>query len=294
MTTLKPSSPAADSQAQLRSQLHGMWEAVAPHWAEHADYTDARHAQNAQRLLGLTRPQPGERVLELASGAGGVGLAAARLVAPHGEVVISDVSAQMTAAAAARAQRLGLTVTTRVLDQEDIAEPDASFDVVLSRDGLQFAGDPARAVAESRRVLRSGGRLAVAVWGPREANPWLGLVMDAVTAVTGMQVPPPGLPGPFALDDAARLAGIFTGAGLVEVTVTDLDVPLDVPSFDDWWARTSALAGPLAAILASLPSEAIDAIRERARQLTAPYATADGLAFPGLALLAYGRRPDAS
>jgi len=197
----------------------------------------------------------------------------------------------MTAAAAARSERLvGLSVTTRVLDQEDIAEPDASFDVVLARDGLQFAGDPARAVAESRRVLRPGGRLAVAVWGPREANPWLGLVMDAVTAVTGRKVPPPGLPGPFALDDAGRLAQLFTGAGLAEVAVSELDVPLQSSSFEDWWARTSALAGPLAALLGSLPSEAIDAIRERARQLTAPYATADGLAFPGLALLAYGRR----
>jgi len=71
MTTLKPSSPAAGSRPHVRSHMHGMWEAVAPHWAEHADYTDARHAQNTQRLLDLTRPQPGERVLELASGAGG-------------------------------------------------------------------------------------------------------------------------------------------------------------------------------------------------------------------------------
>jgi SAM-dependent methyltransferase len=290
MSTLESPSSAPAPQAQLRAHLHVMWEAVAPHWAEHADYTDARHARNAERLLDLARLQPGERVLELASGAGGLGMAAARLVAPAGEVVISDVSAQMVSAAAARAGALGVTVTTRVLDQEDIAEPDASFDVVLSRDGLQFASDPGRAVAESRRVLRSGGRVAAAVWGPRAANPWLGLVMDAVTAVTGRQVPPPGLPGPFALDDAGRLAEIFAGAGLADVTVTELEVPLHAPDFADWWARTSALAGPLAAILASLPDEVIDTIRERARELTAPYETADGLVFPGLALLAAGRR----
>jgi hypothetical protein len=109
--------------------------------------------------------------------------------------------------------------------------------------------------------------------------------------VTGRQVPPPGLPGPFALDDAVRLAEFFTAAGLVDVTVTELEVPLHAPDFADWWTRTSALAGPLAAILASLPAEAIDAIRERARDLTTGYAAADGLSFSGLALLAAGCRP---
>ncbi len=276
--------------ALLRSHLHGMWVSVAPNWAEHAEYTDARHAENARRLLELTAPQPGERVLELACGAGGLGLAAARLVAPDGEVVVSDVAEAMTAAAAARAARLGLHVTTRVLDQEDIAEPDGSYDVVLSRDGLQFARDPRRAVAESSRVLRPGGRIAAAVWGPRVRNPWLSVVMDAVTDVTGRQVPPLGLPGPFALDDADELAAIFTDAGLIDVTVSELSVPLDAPSFEDWWRRTSALAGPLAAILATLPDHVLHALRERARQLTAPYVSADGLAFPGVALVAAGRR----
>ncbi len=66
-----------------------------------------------------------------------------------------------------------------------------------------FVPDPARAAGEIRRVLRPGGRVAVAVWGPRERNPWLGLVFDAVSAQTGPPVPPPGIPGPFSLDDAA-------------------------------------------------------------------------------------------
>src|ERR671936_1371604 len=58
-----------------------------------------------------------------------------------------------------------------------------------------FALDPARAVAEIRRILRPGGRLALAVWGPRARNPWLGVVFDAVSAQLGAPVPPPGIPG---------------------------------------------------------------------------------------------------
>jgi ubiE/COQ5 methyltransferase family len=85
-----------------RRQLHGMWASVAPAWGEHAEYADARGAAMTARLLELAAPRPGERVLELACGAGGVGIAAAGLVGPAGEVVLSDVAAEMTAIAAAR------------------------------------------------------------------------------------------------------------------------------------------------------------------------------------------------
>jgi SAM-dependent methyltransferase len=183
-----------DAEA-LRARLHGMWAAVADGWAEHADYVDTRAAVATDRLLELAAPRPGERVLELACGPGGLGLAAAMRVAPGGGVVLSDVAAEMTAIAAARAEGLGLTnVSTRELDLEHIDEPDGCYDVVLCREGLMFAPDPAAAVREMGRVLRPDGRVALAVWGPRERNPWLGLVLDAASAQLGKPVPPPGVP----------------------------------------------------------------------------------------------------
>jgi hypothetical protein len=128
------------------------------------------------------------------------------------------------------------------------------------------------------------------VWGPRAPNPWLGLVLDAASAQIGAPVPPPGIPGPFSLGDADALGGLLAGAGFADVRVTELAVPLRAGSFDEWWARTSALAGPLAAILASMPEEARLALAEHARDLTAAYRTPDGLHFPGVTLLATGRR----
>ena len=271
-----------------------MWAAVAPAWGEHADYLETRHADSTAQMLASVSPQPGERVLDLACGAGGTGLAAARLVAP-GEVVLSDVVAEMTAIAAARAAELGCAnVSTCVLDLERIDQPAESYDVVLSREGLMFVPDPAAALREVRRILRPGGRAALTVWGPRASNPWLSLIFDAVAAQLGRPVPPPAMPGPFSLQDAAALAALMRDAGLSDVAVRDVAVPMRSRSFEDWWARTSALAGPLAQILASMPAPAIAALTADLRERTAPYRTAaGGLDFPGLTLLATGRRAQA-
>ncbi|HEX6696723.1 MAG TPA: methyltransferase domain-containing protein [Solirubrobacteraceae bacterium] len=282
----------SDERDAVRAHLAGMWSAVAGGWARHADDADARGAHSAERMLELAEVGEGDRVLELACGPGGLGLAAAARVGPAGVIVLSDVAEEMTAIAAARGAELGLgNIDVRRLEIERIDEPDASYDVVLCREGLMFALEPGRAVAEIRRVLRPGGRAVVAVWAARERNPWLGLLMDAVSAQIGAPVPPPGIPGPFALGDAGELRRLFDGAGLADVHLGALSVPLRTASFDEWWGRTSALAGPLSAILASMPEEGVQALRERARAAVRPYETATGgLAFPGETLIAAGRR----
>jgi ubiquinone/menaquinone biosynthesis C-methylase UbiE len=272
----------------LRDQLHGMWGSVAGAWERHADYVEARGVGVTERMLELCDVGDGDRVLELACGPGAVGLAAA---ARGAEVVISDVAPEMTAIAAAQAQVRGLgNVTTRSLDLEAIDEPDESFDAVLVREGLMLVPEPARAAGEIARVLRDGGRTAVAVWGPQERNPWLGIVFDSVSAELGAPVPPPGIPGPFSLSDPSRLRSVLSEGGLTDVTVEELAVPMDAASFDEWWTRSCALAGPLARMLASLPEETHTAIQARAREAVREYETAGGLELPGLTLLASARR----
>jgi SAM-dependent methyltransferase len=254
---------------------------VAPGWAEHAEYVDARSAALTEELLAVLRP--GDRVLELACGAGGLGIAAAER--GH-EVVLSDVAPEMTAIAAGRAG--GLPVTTLVLDLDRIDQPDGSFDAVLCREGLMFAADHAGAAREIARVLAPGGRVAIAVWAARERNPWLGCVLDSVGAELGMPVPPPGVHGPFALSDPDELRAVL--ADFAHVRVREVEVPLRASSFDEWWSRTTALAGPLARMLASLSAEVGEAIRGRAREAVRPYETSAGLAFPGVTLVATGER----
>jgi SAM-dependent methyltransferase len=269
-----------------------MWGSVAPGWEQHAAWVEERGATLTGRMLQLAALERGARVLELACGSGGVGIAAAERVGPDGEVVVSDVAPEMTAIAARRVHALGLAnVVTRDLDLEEIDEPDASFDVVLCREGLMLVPDPARAAGEIRRVLRPGGRAVLAVWGPREHNPWLNVVFETVSAQLGEPTPPPGIPGPFSLDDTDRLAGVLEAAGLIDVTVESLRVPYRATSAEEWWARTALLAGPLAQRLAALPDPAARALRDRAAEAIGAYATADGLEIPGVSLLASAMRP---
>ena len=278
----------------VRTAIQQTWAGLAPAWGAHADELEARIAPITARMLDAVRLRPGERVLELACGPGGAGLAAAERVGPTGAVVLSDVVAEMATVARARAAARGLgNITVEVLDLEAIAQPDQSYDVVLCREGLMFALDPGRAAHEFQRVLRPAGRLAVSVWGSKGDNPWLGLLLDALADATGSRVPGagPGGPGPFALGDPDHLRELFAGAGFRELAVEPVAAPVRVPSFDAWWSRSLTLGGPAVGILNRLDAHSRDRVKEAARAAASPYETGGALVLPGLAFVLTGRRP---
>ncbi len=283
-------APAADLD-QIRKATHAMWSAVAPGWDENADFVDRRGRGLTAAMLDSAALEPGERVLELACGPGGIGIEAAELVGPDGEAVLTDVASEMTVIAKKRAEARGLrNVTTHDLDLEEIDEPDESYDAVLCREGIMLVPEPARAAAEIRRVLRPGGRAVVSVWGLREGNPWLGALLDAVGAQFGGAFPPPGMPGPLSLGEDRKLLAALEEGGFEDVEIAEVDVPWRGESFDEWWTRTTALAGPVAKLLEAQPPEAVEAIRAYAREALSEYETAEGLEIPGLTLVGTARR----
>jgi SAM-dependent methyltransferase len=197
------------------------WEAAASGWARRAGELRAFGAPVSHWMLEAIEPQPGQRVLELAAGLGETGMLAAELVAPVGGVVVSDQAEAMLEAARARALELGLTnVEFKVFNAEWIDLPLASVDAVLCRWGYMLMADPEAALAETRRVLRPGGRLALAVWDSVQANPWA--LLPAQELIERALSKPPGPedpPGPFALGDAARVQELLAGAGFAEIEV---------------------------------------------------------------------------
>lgn len=284
----------SDSDSQEASQQH--WSASAEAWASAAEEEESGASASATEwMLEAAELQAGERVLELACGAGRVGLKAASIVGAEGRVLCSDFSEAMVEAVADRVARLAIpNVETRILDAQNIDLDDAEpFDLVLCRFGYMLMGDPGRALGESRRVLRSGRRLVLAVWGAAERNPWLTAILNAVMAHLDAPPPQPGTPGPFALADVADLKETLERAGLVDVEVAEIEAEQTYDSPEGWWEQIYEVSGPLAAVLDSLPETDQAAIREVALAEAKRYLADDGhVVFPAMIVGAKARRPD--
>lgn len=271
-----------------------MWNSVADAWERNADFVDRHTAEATRRLLDAAQVGEGDSVLDVAAGPGGAGIAAAQRVGAKGRVVLSDAAPAMVEAATRRSAALP-QVTTGVFDQLAIGEPDESFDAVISRHGLMFAPAPADAVREAARVLRPGGRYAAATWDARDANPWLGVLLDAVGEQFGVPFPPPSIAGPFSLAAPDLLAQALRDGGLEDVTVERVASPMQAASLEAWWERVPQLAGPVATALAGMEPDVREAIHRRATKSASRVARAsgEGIEIDGSVLVGSGRRAGA-
>jgi SAM-dependent methyltransferase len=281
-------TPAGFDAGSHRSASLSNWEESASGWVHRADAIRTFGEPVSHWMLDALSLQPGERVLELAAGLGETGLLAAELVAPLGGVIVSDQAEAMLAGARARAEELGLgNVEFGVLNAEWIDLPLASVDAVLCRWGYMLLADPAAALAETRRVLRPGGRLALAVWDSAQENPWA-LLPGLELIERGITAPPtPGTPGQFALADRERLRQLLEHAGFAEIDVQALDLEQRHASFDVFWETTLDLSRIFHDGVLSRPQSEIAEIRSGLASRLAAYEAPDGtLAIPARTLVA--------
>jgi SAM-dependent methyltransferase len=279
-----------DANAYRQASLEG-WEAAASGWVRREELMREFAAPVSHRMIEVVDPQPGERVLELAAGLGETGMLAAELVAPLGGVIVSDQAEAMLDGARARSISLGLSnVEFQVLNAEWIDLPLASVDVVLCRWGYMLMADPAAALGETRRVLRPGGRLALAVWDSLADNPWALEPAQELIARGLSPAPDPTAepaPGPFALGATWRVQELLEQAGFAEIDVEAIDLTRRHPDFEHLWDVTLDLSPSFHDTVLSQQQSEIEQIKRSLAERFAPYTAADGtLAIPARTLLA--------
>jgi SAM-dependent methyltransferase len=264
--------------AQYKANIRTEWRDAAPGWRAWVEVLEAEDGGRAvsQTLVELARIGPGDAVLDVAAGYGEPGLTAARAVAPGGRVVCTDISGAMLAFGRQRAAAEGLdNLQFLERDAEELAFEEASFDAVLSRQGLQYLPDVAGVLARLRGFLKPGGRLAAAVWGPPGTVQFAAPV-PVIRAELRLPPPPAGIPGPFALGDADALAELVEAAGFTDVATGTVTAVYQTgsPELATRWLR--AVAPPITSLVDPQPPDVQERVWAKVTQAWAPFTTADG------------------
>jgi SAM-dependent methyltransferase len=269
---------AIDDPGQYRADAREAWEGAASGWASEAEAWDRATRPVSDWLVEAIAPQPGQRVLELAAGPGDVGLLLAELLRPGGSAVLTDGADAMVAAITQRAAARGLSdvVEARQMEAEWIDAPTASFDAVVARWGYMLLADPDAALLETRRVLRSGGVVALAAWADPEANPWNSAV-GLELRERGLAPPgDPSAPGPFAWRDRDAIGERLGDAGFTDVVLDTVAFTFHFPDLDAWWDRQIDMSPSLGKTLVGIDPATRDDVMEGAQARLAPYVAADG------------------
>jgi SAM-dependent methyltransferase len=273
---------------QQRATSREAWEQAAAGWGRLADRVRDWAIELSATMVDALALQPGQRVLELAAGPGDTGFMAAELVAPGGTLICSDGAEAMLEVARQRAAAQGIAnVEFRLLDLEWIDLPTADVDAVLCRWGIMLVVDPEAAAHEIRRVLKPGGRAALAVWDAPARNPWTTVAADALIELGLAEPPDPDEPGMFTLAGDGVLRELLESAGLVDVKVRAITLERRADGVDQFLAETLAMSSRFRSVYRELDLETQLEVRRRIARDVRPFAAADGsLALPGSSLVA--------
>jgi ubiquinone/menaquinone biosynthesis C-methylase UbiE len=273
---------------EREEQQRELWRRGAQGWERRQTSLREKTAPVSRWLAEAIDPQPGQRVLDIAAGPGETGFMVAQRLGPEGRLLCTDQAAEMVEVARRRATELGLkNVDFAVIDAQQLELEPGSFDAAVCRWGYMLMGDPDEAMRRTRRVLREGGRLALATWDRPDRNLWMAVPVMTLVAQGSFPTPNPSDPSPFALHDPTDLERRLRTAGFSSVRTDRVEFVQRYPSFDEYWSETLDLAAPIAGAVAGLAPDAAEGVRAGTREKLSQFVAADGrIEAPATAVVA--------
>ena len=278
--------PAFDA-AKYKSAQRAQWNQDGAAWRRWTPTLERWYGAATRQMLELARVGPGQRILDIAAGAGEPAVSAAERVGPGGYVLATDISEGIVELALQVARERGLQqIETRAMDGEKLDLPDASFDAVLCRLGLMYMPHPVTALREWRRALRAGGRVAIVVFSTPDRNSWGAMPASIIRRRAQLPPPVPGQPGPFSLGGPGVLEGVFRQAGFADPEVRVVPVPHKAASAAAYVRVASEAFGAFNAMMARLSPEERESVWHEVEGSMRSFESPAGFEVPGECLVA--------
>jgi ubiquinone/menaquinone biosynthesis C-methylase UbiE len=268
------------------------WNRVSSAWEKWDAWLNIRMEPCTRRLLDRARMEPGHHVLDLGSGTGHPAIPAAERVGTSGQVIGIDLAEEMLEVARRKAEKLGLKqVVFRQSDVSSLPFESGRFDALTSRFCLMFLPQLDRTLGEMHRVLKPGGRVAVAVWAAKEKNPYITLPMGILKEFIEMPPVEPTVPGIFYLERPGDLLGRMKSAGFTDLL--EEEVPIDgvFSSGKEYLDCLREMAAPLQGLFEKVPQDKREEAEEKMVRSAERYRRGAEVRIPGVALAVSGIKP---
>jgi ubiquinone/menaquinone biosynthesis C-methylase UbiE len=275
------------------SETLQQWRETASYWTRHHDTIRTMFLPLTRALIEQARIAPGQSVLDVAGGSGEPSLTIAQAVGPTGFVMCTDAIAEMVAVAEREALARGLkNMQFRQCTADSLPFADESFDVAVSRLGVMFFPDPVAAVREMLRVIKPGGRVALAVWGKSELNPYSYVVTGVVSRYVPAVPVAPDAPDAFRFAEPGKLAGVLKDAGGIDVTQRVVKFDMAAPlSPEEFWDMRSEISESLREKLKTLSSEDRARLADEVQEAVRDFFPDGQMRFPAQMLIVSGAKP---
>lgn len=258
------------------------WEDYAGGWSDWAPLLETWLGEATERMLDLAGVTTGSRVVDIAAGAGGQGITAARRVGPNGSVLATDLSPTILKHAAQAAQAAGVdNLSTLELDGEELHQlPVGSFDAAISRLGLIYFPNRHEALTGIQQSLRKGGRFAAVTYSTAATNGFFSLPVSIISKQAQLPPPAPGQPGPFSLADPEVLERDLTKAGFHDIKVEVIDAPVRLTSAAECTRFERESFGALHQMLSTMTFEDQNTVWDEIESALGQFETDDGFIGP--------------